>query len=391
MVFNKKIGNNLYLHIIHNLGWNIDNNLYCTHNKINSNQIIRYYSKDDYYNHLNIYLSTKCNGKCKYCYQENHINKNISYLSIEEIKSFLDNLPPSKNKTKKVIELFGGEPLMHPNIKNIIRLIHSYGFHINIATNGTLPILKNEDFINLISKNTHIRISLDGHTKDLHEYNRTKGSFEKIINNILFLSQKKINLSIKTIITDHNFKYIKDILFFIKYHLKVKNWNYNVIYNLNNSKVFSTITHYDVIKELYKQDYLEYLPLMKQTPFTQFLINIFVKRHNKYRRTYIFLNYDNNLYLNDQLIFEEWKIGNNGILDKIFFEKIKKIEYERKSCKICFAKDYCFLGNYGELYDIDKTLEKEFPTCDILRKCVLHIMKNRKKSIIILKNIFNKI
>lgn len=391
MIFNKKISRDEYIHIINDVGWYIDKKSTINIEKLKSEKIRRSVSEIHYYTHPNIYISSLCNGNCKYCYQEEHIKKKIPMITFSDVKFFLENLPKFNTNKVKFIELFGGEPLLHPEIMDIIKLIKSHGYNINIATNGTLPILEKKEFIKLISNNVHIRISLDGHTKELHETYRTKDSFNKIIQNIKFLKANNIDMSLKTIITDKNFKFLPEILYFFKNELKIKNWNYNVLYNIKTckeNKISSKINHYDMIKELCKDRYFEYMPLFKQTPFTQFLINIFVKNTNRYYRTYIFLNYDNNIYLHDQLINDDWKIGENGIVNSNFFEKIRRIEFNRNCCNNCFGKNYCYLGNYGELYDIDKTLECEFPTCNILRKSILYLMKNKEYGVQMIREIF---
>ena len=63
------------------------------------------------------------------------------------------------------------------------------------------------------------------------------------------------------------------------------------------------------------------------------------------------------------------------------------ISHERESCKKCINKNFCYLGNYGELYKIDKKLKMEFPTCNTLRLCIFTLMEQNEKGLNILKSI----
>lgn len=84
-------------------------------------------------------ITEYCNLRCKMCYEwgENgsYLDKkslhNLSSSKIEEIFEDLSN----KNT---YFELFGGEPLMHPDFKHIMELVKKYSCKIDIPTNGTL-------------------------------------------------------------------------------------------------------------------------------------------------------------------------------------------------------------------------------------------------------------
>ncbi|ASW42059.1 radical SAM protein [Clostridium isatidis] len=395
-MYSIKLDTGKILHIAENYGWYIDGNLAGDEdNSIYSSKLVRELDWYSYLRNYNIYVSANCNGKCLYCYQDAQEKRTIENLSFDDIKNYI-NYIESINDARtlpKSIELFGGEPLLRKDIHKILDYILDRGYSVKIATNGTLPIIQSKAMLKYIkNSNIHFRISLDGHTQELHEKYRTKNTFYKIIDNIKYLVGNGAEISLKTIVTNHNFKYLKDILHYFKYDLGVKLWNYNALYVLDSTiknNIESTITHYTLVEELTKDEYKEYWDMFIQTPLAQMLKSIYVKKIKKYRRTYLFLNYDKNLYLNDQLIFPEYSIGNSSCLD---FEKMKmlvsEIEMNRKSCENCFAKDYCFLGNYGELYNIDKSLSTEFPTCDQLRKAVIHIMSLEEKGLHILKTIY---
>lgn len=391
MIMNRKLKDGRYLHINQEYGWYIDKEEKYKQNILPNNKIQRSREKINFFDYPNIYLLSGCNGKCKYCYQNEHFNVGNMNLKFEDIREFIHNIKDKQSKNhKKYIELFGGEPLLRKDIIDIIGFLKDEGYVVNIATNGTPEILRNDQFINVCKENVHIRISLDGHNSKLHEKYRTPNTFEKIVENIKYIRSENISVSIKSIITDHNYPYIEEILHFVKEELKVNKWNYNVLYNLEACKkngITSNITHLTMVKELCNDKYEQFYPMMKQTPFCQMLIKVFTRTSPYYLRTYPFLNYDGNLFINDQLIVPEYKIGSIEHIKSNWINLVNEIEYERESCKKCINKNFCYLGNYGELYKIDKKLKMEFPTCNTLRLCIFTLMEQNEKGLNILKSI----
>lgn len=93
--------------------------------------------------------------------------------------------------------------------------------------------------------------------------------------------------------------------------------------------------------------------------------------------------------MNDQLIMPEFCVGHLGDHNIDYHEFIQKYETERKSCLGCLARDYCYLGNFGELYKIDPTLNSEFPTCNVLRKSIIYLMQQKEHGIHMLRQIYS--
>lgn len=77
--------------------------------------------------------TSKCNLYCDGCYRE---NRNNSHKSLEEIRKDLEVFKALR-KTDS-ISVAGGEPLMHPEIIEIVRMIKEMGWKPVINTNGEL-------------------------------------------------------------------------------------------------------------------------------------------------------------------------------------------------------------------------------------------------------------
>lgn len=77
--------------------------------------------------------TSKCNLYCDGCYRE---NRNNSHKSLEEITNEL-NIFQKFRKTDGV-SIAGGEPLTHPNIVEIVRMVKDKGWKPIINSNGAL-------------------------------------------------------------------------------------------------------------------------------------------------------------------------------------------------------------------------------------------------------------
>lgn len=88
--------------------------------------------------------TSKCNLHCDGCYRENRVN---SHKSLAEIRHELEVF----NRYRKTdsVSIAGGEPLLHPDIVEIVRMVKEFGWKPNINTNG---IKLNPDLLKELKK-----------------------------------------------------------------------------------------------------------------------------------------------------------------------------------------------------------------------------------------------
>lgn len=84
-------------------------------------------------------ITRKCNKGCDYCY----LRLTDEDLPFDRIKEILESIDV------ETVTFTGGEPLMHPNIKEILEFISGRGNHIHLLSNG---ILLNNDYLPSISE-----------------------------------------------------------------------------------------------------------------------------------------------------------------------------------------------------------------------------------------------
>jgi len=94
------------------------------------------YSKNDNPNGW-VEITTYCNLKCPGCYRGCDRNDNIAkHEPLEKIKRTIKEMQYLRNC--QIISLSGGEPLMHPNLKEIVEFIRDSRMIPFIHTNGKL-------------------------------------------------------------------------------------------------------------------------------------------------------------------------------------------------------------------------------------------------------------
>jgi SynChlorMet cassette radical SAM/SPASM protein ScmF len=156
---------------------------------------------------LYLYIAGACNLACRHCWivptflKRSNGKFNITngkFLKLELVEKAILEAKPLGLAT---IKLTGGEPLLHPQFRELVDLINDEGLDMVIETNGTL--IDDELAAWLKQKNvSHIAVSLDGATAATHDYLRNvAGSYDDTLRGIQALV--KAGFSAQVICTLH--------------------------------------------------------------------------------------------------------------------------------------------------------------------------------------------
>jgi len=157
---------------------------------------------------VSIELTNKCNIKCIYCYgsYQPHCNDTIEMKKINEIFAYF------RSKGTTVIELTGGECLLHPDFNEILKSALDNFISVGILSNG---ILFNESHIEIIKKNKNkinLQISIDGATEHTNHLVRgVPNTWEKTITSIKRLYSLDVPLKVVYMITKTNKHEIREV------------------------------------------------------------------------------------------------------------------------------------------------------------------------------------
>lgn len=161
---------------------------------------------------LSIHINDLCNSKCVFCVVGSPANETNS-VSFDKIKNFLEI---NKDRNYTVVNLHGGEPTIHPNFLEILRVIKEFGYgEIQVQTNAMN--LSDKDFAKKVVREgvELFIVSLHGFTKQQHEvHTMVNGSFDKTITAIKNLKELQVKLRTNTVVTKHNFNSLPDIITF---------------------------------------------------------------------------------------------------------------------------------------------------------------------------------
>jgi MoaA/NifB/PqqE/SkfB family radical SAM enzyme len=101
----------------------------------------------------------RCNLACGYCNEFDDVSKPVP---LEEMKRRLDLLA---DMGTSIITISGGEPLMHPELEEVIRHVRRRGMIAGMITNGFLLSVKRIQSLNEAGLE-HLQISIDNVTPD---------------------------------------------------------------------------------------------------------------------------------------------------------------------------------------------------------------------------------
>lgn len=207
-----------------------------------------------------IYLTNKCNLRCKHCYMFAGKEED-NELTIEEILKLLDNFAANNGR---VVTFTGGEVTQRKDLSNLLKHSRKIGLINTVLTNG---VEWNEQLVNETYKYIdEVQISIDGYNEQSNSKVRGNNNFEKAMNTAQLFFDKKVRLSIAvTPLFDGLEKDKEEYIRFGKalidkfkngeFHLK---FNYELLggrnvnlSNMDNAK-YSELMHY-IVNECYEE------------------------------------------------------------------------------------------------------------------------------------------
>lgn len=146
-----------------------------------------------------IRITNYCDNRCIYCF--NHSNQtSANYLDYKDISIVADQLKLGGVST---INITGGDPLCHPDIYAVLKLLVSYGFFLGLSTKRLLDDANVKQLCECGIK--RIQISIDSNDDSINErlihrqqyYHRQK-------NSIQYLVARGIEVNVNSVVTAIN-------------------------------------------------------------------------------------------------------------------------------------------------------------------------------------------
>lgn len=147
------------------------------------------------FNNLFIELTAKnCNQRCKHCYIDFPLNKNVKdFISIDIIKEALND---TVNENLECIYLTGAEPMTHPDFNSILRLCLKRT-NVCIFTNGSFINEKKARFLKRVEGESEFEIifklSIDHYDEVKSDDIRGRGTYRQVLHAVKSLVKYDFN------------------------------------------------------------------------------------------------------------------------------------------------------------------------------------------------------
>ncbi|MDD2805649.1 MAG: radical SAM protein [Elusimicrobiales bacterium] len=168
-----------------------------------------------------IELTDNCNFRCRMCYMGPAIQKTTHRaLKTSEFKKILDLL----DKDGLIeLTLTGGEPLLNPEILEILGLLRGKNFFVGINTNGSVL---NEKLLEALLeiRVCSMEVSIYGFSEDVYERVTGRREFAKVLENVKKFFAAGLPVRLKYTLQRDN---LQDVRAF-KAYCEENGWNYSI-------------------------------------------------------------------------------------------------------------------------------------------------------------------
>jgi len=129
-------------------------------------------------NQIYFYLTEGCNLRCRHCWIAPKYQSEANKYPAMDLDLFKSIIKQAKPLGLSGVKLTGGEPLLHPEIKEILEYIRSEDLRLTVETNGVLCTPELAEKM-AACKEPFVSVSLDGAKAATHEWVRgVEGCFE---------------------------------------------------------------------------------------------------------------------------------------------------------------------------------------------------------------------
>lgn len=161
---------------------------------------------------LTIAITGECNLRCTHCWVGAGLSSVTTWLPVHKGQRLIEEFAGLGGTSVRVT---GGEPLLHPDWLELLRIIDAAGLKVLLQTNGVLFSDDNLQALqDLELAQLNIQISLDGATAVAHDRVRGEGAFRQALRGIQRLIGFGFGSDVALFMTEmqHNLHELPDLL-----------------------------------------------------------------------------------------------------------------------------------------------------------------------------------
>lgn len=143
---------------------------------------------------LGFALTEHCNLRCPHCIRDDvttvrNLPPDLLFRTVDDARALFPQL---------TVSMTGGEPTLHPAWDDIVAGLHARGVPYRFVTNGwhmrrLMPALTRHP-------PEMVRISLSGATEEVHDAERGRGSFRRVLQAVALLTSRRISPALSIVI-----------------------------------------------------------------------------------------------------------------------------------------------------------------------------------------------
>ncbi len=157
-------------------------------------------------------ITRDCNLKCVHCYNDSGVGKPSNEVTTAKAKTVLDDLAEFGAPS---VLFSGGEPLMRPDLFELIEYAVGQGLRAVISTNGTLIAPDKAQLIKDLGV-SYVGISLDGIGPVNDKFRGVEGAFERTVDGIRNCQRAGVRVGLRLTLTGQNVQDLEGLFDFFE-------------------------------------------------------------------------------------------------------------------------------------------------------------------------------
>ena len=157
-------------------------------------------------------ITRTCNLRCIHCYADSHAERYPGELSWEQCCAVIDDLADYR---VNALLLSGGEPLLHPQLPQLLERATERGLKVTLSTNGTRITPELAKLFKKLGV-AYVGISLDGIGPIHDTFRGVPGAFEGAIRGFRLCEEVGQKTGLRLTLTRNNVQSMEQILGFIE-------------------------------------------------------------------------------------------------------------------------------------------------------------------------------
>ena len=136
-------------------------------------------------NQIYFYLTEGCNLKCRHCWLAPKYQTPDNPFPSLDRDLFRSIIRQAKPLGLSGVKLTGGEPLIHPDILDLLEVVRSEKLHLTLETNGVACTPELAEAMKATCDNPFVSVSIDGADAETHEWVRcVEGCFDAALDGV---------------------------------------------------------------------------------------------------------------------------------------------------------------------------------------------------------------